>query len=167
MKILLTGEPHSGKSTLINKVLRRFDDKLGFVTNEILEGDKRVGFALEASNGQKATLAHVDYDSDIYVSRYGVKPLILDEFLKALPGIDRHSLLYIDEIGQMQLCSDDFRALVEEYIDSPNDFIGTLSKVYNHELIQKLNQDTNIEVIEVTPENRDSLEDTICSRLVR
>ena len=166
MKILLTGEPHSGKSTLINKVLERFDNKLGFVTNEILENDQRVGFALEGSNGQKATIAHVDYDSEIHVSKYGVKPLILDEFLKVLPVINQQSLLYIDEVGQMQLYSDGFRAFVEGYIDSPNDFIGTLSKVYDHELIQKLKQDPNIEVIEVTPENRDSLEDEISSKLI-
>ena len=163
---MLTGEPHSGKSTLINKVLKRFDDKLGFITNEILKDDQRIGFVLEVSNGQKATIAHVDYESEIHVSKYGVKPLALDEFLKVLPEINQRSLLYIDEIGQMQLCSDGFRALVEEYIDSPNDFIGTLSKIYDHELIQKLKQDPNIEVIEVTPENRDSLEDEISSKLV-
>ena len=166
MKILLTGEPHSGKSTLINKVLKHFNEKLGFVTNEILQDGQRIGFELEASNGQKATIAHVDYESDIHVSRYGVKPFILDEFIRVLPPVDQQSLLYIDEVGQMQLYSDGLRALVEEYINAPNDFIGTLSKVYDHELIQKLIKDPNIEVIEVTTENRDTLEDEICSKLV-
>lgn len=165
MKILLTGEPHSGKSTLINKVLRQFDYKIGFVTDEVLKDGRRIGFALESSSGRTAIMAHIDYMSDIRVSKYGVKPLILDEFIHTLPQIDQQSLLYIDEIGQMQLYSYTFRALVDEYMGAPNDFIGTLSKVYEHELIQKLKQDPDIEIIEVTPSNRDSLEDTILSRL--
>jgi nucleoside-triphosphatase len=166
MKILLTGEPHSGKSTLINKILKHLDRKVGFVTNEILKDGQRIGFELEASSGERATIAHTDYDSEIHVSKYKVKPIILDEFVQSLPRIDQQSVLYIDEIGQMQLFSNSFRELVKEYINAPNDFIGTLSKVHDDELIRKLKNDPNIEIIEITTDNQNSLEDEISSKLI-
>lgn len=163
MKILLTGEPHSGKSTLINKILSHFDQKIGFVTNEILQNGQRVGFELMTSTGKKAKFASVDYDSNLRVSKYGIEPLILDDFIKALPMIDQQSLLYIDEVGQMQLSSSTFRKLVDEYISAPNNFIGTLSKIYDDELIQRLKRDDNIKIIKVTLKNRDLLEKEIYS----
>ncbi|MFZ2126420.1 MAG: nucleoside-triphosphatase [Candidatus Microsaccharimonas sp.] len=166
MKIFLTGEPHSGKSTLINKILSHFDDKIGFVTNEVLENGERKGFELTSSIGVKAMFASTEYTSAIRVSKYGIEISILDKFLEGLPLINQSALLYIDEVGQMQLHSDTFSKIVDDYISAPNNFIGTLSKVYDHELIQKLRQNSEIEVIEVTPENRDVLENVISSKLI-
>ncbi len=46
--ILITGPPRSGKSTLIEKLVRRIGrPATGFFTREIREGGKRVGFSID------------------------------------------------------------------------------------------------------------------------
>jgi nucleoside-triphosphatase THEP1 len=64
MRILLEGRPGAGKST----VARHLADRLrkegiavnGFVTEEIRESGRRLGFSLERLGGERGVLAHVD-----------------------------------------------------------------------------------------------------------
>ena len=70
--ILLTGQPKSGKSTLLKKIIEDMQNKVGFVTNEILEMEGRIGFEIETSQGEKAIIAHIGLDTPNKVSRYSV-----------------------------------------------------------------------------------------------
>lgn len=165
MKLLLTGDPHAGKSTLLNKILQNIDRKQGFITAEMTKNGQRTGFELVSSDGRKALLADINSESDVRVSRYGINVSALDEFLDSLTKIDKHILLYIDEIGQMQLYSGKFQRLASQYLESSNNFIGTISNVYDHEFIRRLKSDHEIEIIEVTPVNRDRLAIDILTKL--
>lgn len=64
-RLLLTGVPAVGKTTVVQGVLARMRSAavsvVGFVTRELLEGGGRVGFVIESLDGPRAVLAHVDY----------------------------------------------------------------------------------------------------------
>ena len=168
MKILLTGQPHSGKSTLLSRLIENIKDKQGFVTREIPDPSNpglRVGFELVSAGGDTATLAHIGSDSDIRVSRYGVEIDKLNDFLRKLNKFTPTQLLYIDEVGQMQLNSEAFQSLVKKYIAAPNNYIGTITSVYNDEFVEQLKNNSEVEIIEVTSENRNRLFTELRSRL--
>jgi nucleoside-triphosphatase len=110
-------------------------------------------------------MASVDSTSDVRVSRYGVEIEVLDSFITKLPPIRSDTLLYIDEVGQMELHSDCFKVLVEECLSATNPFIGTLSSVYGDEFTDTLRARADVEIIEVTTKNRDNLADVLIERI--
>lgn len=165
MKILLTGDPRVGKSTLLNDIIIDASNKHGFVTNEVLADGKRSGFELVSANGNKGLLASVDSSSEIRVSRYGVNVSEMNDFLGKLGHVPNNALLYIDEIGQMELYSEQFKYLVDSFLSSPNPFIGTLSNVYEDEFISTLKMRNDIEIIHITPLNRDAVRQDIKSKV--
>lgn len=157
--ILITGLPHSGKSTLLKSVLAKISgEKVGFVTNEIVAGGVRVGFRIETCLGSKTDLAHVNFSTGIRVSRYGIN---IGGIIAIIPEVERFeigNLLYLDEIGEMQLFSQDFRDLVEKYIFSPNIFVATISKVYSSGFMERLKAREDVVIVEITPDNREEKE---------
>ena len=60
--LLLTGVPGVGKTTIVSKVAAGLSGRRnrGFVTDEIREGERRVGFEIRTFGGKTRTLAHVD-----------------------------------------------------------------------------------------------------------
>jgi len=70
--ILLTGKPRSGKSTLLRKLIQNFPNKIGFVVNEVLENNQRVGFEMETCKGECVVIAHTEYAREQSVGKYGV-----------------------------------------------------------------------------------------------
>lgn len=168
MKIFLTGAPHCGKSTLINKIINKFDPKQGFVTNEIPDGfGGRLGFKTVDDRKNTAILAHIDNQSTTRVSKYGVNITTFDKFIEPLLDIKPNTLLYIDEIGQMELYSEKFIKLVEIYLGAPNNLIATMSSVYKHELIDRIYHSNNCEIVKVTEQNRDNLAEILTAKLKR
>ncbi len=158
--IILTGEPGSGKSTLLIKVVEelqkwRANICHGFFTQEIKRYGKRVGFKIAGT-----VIAHVDSESKIRVSRYGVETNRISNIaLGEIIMIPRETgrILYLDEIGQMQLNSQIFKKLVKRYLDSTNICIATLSSVYHSQFTRAVRKRKDIEIITVTPENREEL----------
>jgi nucleoside-triphosphatase len=157
MKIFLTGQPRSGKTTLLSKLLAEAKNKQGFVTEEIRDGGERVGFKLVSADGREAVLAHVDHESPYKVSRYYVDVRTLDQFIEPLFSISEGQLLYIDEIGQMELFSDRFKELANLYLDSDNRVLGTITSVYSDDYTEAVKARDDVEVTEITPANRDQL----------
>lgn len=127
------------------------------MTRELLKDNERVGFELVSSLGQTATLASVESESPIRVSRYGVELPELESFLNSLPQPDSNHLLYLDEIGQMELYSDKFKTLVAKYLNTEGSFIGTLTSVYIDDFVESIKKRPDIQILEVTQENRDQL----------
>ncbi len=167
MNILLTGEPHTGKSTLLDRLVNDVDNKLGFVTTEVSENGIRTGFELVSALGGRALLASVDSPSGIRVSRYGVNLETLNSFIAELPPIKAGQLLYVDEIGQMELYSEQFKSLVLGYLDSSNPFVGTLSSIYHDKFTDDLRQRSDVEFVEITPENRDEVRVKLTDRVAK
>lgn len=156
--ILITGMPRSGKSTLLKKIIKNYDKKVGFITNEIRKDGERVGFEIETNTGQKSMLANVDFKTNFKVSRYFVDISNLDNLLPKIEKFNDDELLFIDEIGQMELFSEKFKQVVLNYLDSSNTCIVTLSKVYTDTFIEQIKNRKDVILIEIEEETRDAKE---------
>ncbi len=157
MKILLTGPPKSGKTTLLVNLIADIHPKHGMVAKEVLEDDKRVGFDLVDEHEHEATLSRVGKHTDYPVGCYFVDVDSFDDYIDRLSPITSDQLLYIDEIGQMQLYSKKFETLANTYLNSSCDYIGTVSAVFAHPFIDAVKTRPDVLLCSVTPENRQML----------
>ena len=155
MNILLTGQPKSGKTTLLKKLVEDLNLKKGLFAEEIRRQGERIGFEVVCSNGKKALLASIDSESEIRVGKYGVEIESFEELLNDLPELDEDETFYLDEIGQMQLNSNKFKQVVREYLDKTNTLVGTVSAVYENEFIDEVRSRSDVFVVEITPETRE------------
>ncbi len=164
--ILITGKPKSGKSTLLQKIINPISNKVGFVTPEIRENGERVGFAVETSNGERVILAHINSETEHKVSRYFVDVSSFNKGIESILDFNDTNFLYIDEIGQMELFSDNFKHLVLKYFNSPNKCLATLTCVYEDDFITELKKRDDVVIIEITPENCEEQEKNIKDLIV-
>lgn len=155
MNILLTGDPKSGKTTLLNKVLEKINEKTGLLTNEVCVGGERVGFEVITSTRTKATIANISSTSPIRVSKYGVELEDFEKIIDSISNFPSDYLLYIDEIGEMQLFSDKFKKLALKYLDSENTLIGTISKVYSSDFTDEIKGRKDVLFVDINPDNRE------------
>lgn len=166
-KILLTGHPGCGKTTLIRKVIAQIPGpSAGFYTQEIRSAGRRVGFDLLILDGLQGVLAHVNIHGSHRVGRYGVDIAILDEL--AVPalyqGIKESGLVVIDEIGPMELLSPRFRQAVLDVLESPVRVLGTIVR-RSIPFTDALKARSNIELINVQLDNREQLVQDLIARL--
>lgn len=159
MKVLLTGRPGSGKTTVAERLVERFrEDGVavgGFVTTEMREDGQRVGFRIRTAAGEEATLAHVDFPGPPTVGRYGVDLDALERV--ALPTLDEPAdVLVIDELGPMELASTTFTDAVRRVFDSPTPVVATVH-ARGHPFTDELCDRDEVEAIEVTLANRNDL----------
>jgi nucleoside-triphosphatase len=157
--ILLTGKPKSGKSTLLRKLIAKIPNKVGFLVNEILENGNRVGFEMETHLGEKAVIAHVGYEKEQSVGKYGIDINKLNELLPV--SFFENEILYLDEIGQMQLQSVQFIELTKKYLNSGNICVATISFVYEHPFILEVKGRDDVTVFEINEDNRDKVYEEI------
>lgn len=164
--LLLTGPPGIGKTTLIQTITARLARRrpVGFYTAEIREGGVRKGFTLVNFDGHRAVLAHVDHRGPHRVGKYVVDVGGFDRFLEAIewPHSDT-GLVVIDEIGKMECLSERFRAMVWRMLDSESTVIATVSR-RGGGLIADVKRRPDVDVIELTTRNRDSLAGVIVER---
>jgi nucleoside-triphosphatase len=169
IRILLTGEPGCGKTTVIEKVLELYSGPAGgFITREVRKAGRRFGFELISLDGRRGTLASVDFESELRVGKYRVDIQILDSI-----GVDAikksfsaGELIVIDEIGSMEILSDLFCRTVKRIFTSEIDLIGTISR-RNHPFLNEIKKLPAIELIRVDHNNRDELVGLILSKLMR
>ncbi len=156
--ILITGQPKSGKSTLLRKLIAAIDDKVGFVANEVLVDGQRVGFEVETSSGQKAPLADINFPTAHKVAKYYVNVDGLESVLPGVSDFQPETLLYLDEIGEMQLFSEKFKDLVLAYLNAENTCLATISSVYENDFTKSLKERDDSILVEITAENRSEQE---------
>lgn len=163
--IFLTGAPSSGKTTVIKRVIAKLQCPAnGFYTEEEREGDRRVGFLMKTLDGKEEYLAHQDIESSFRIRRYGVSIENIENM--AVPSIKpvNDAVIILDEIGKMECFSDLFKKTAVEALDSGNIVIGTIT-LGGGEFIQGIRDRDDIEIMEVTPDNRDALPDLILDRV--
>src|SRR6266513_6357046 len=70
-KVLLTGRPGCGKTTLIKHIVKNLSQRAaGFYTEEIRDHGVRVGFKIVTLDGDEAVLAHVDLETPERLGKY-------------------------------------------------------------------------------------------------
>ena len=126
---LLTGQPGTGKTSLIKQAIAGMKGKAGgFYTEEIRSQGVRQGFRLVTLDGHSAILAHAYSHSPYRVSKYGVDIDSLDKVgVSALnQAAQECDLVVIDEIGKMELFSAKFREAVLRILKSGKRLLGTI-----------------------------------------
>jgi nucleoside-triphosphatase len=156
---LLSGEPGSGKTTIIKEVLSKVNKSAGgFYTEEIRSQGVRQGFKIATLDGKSAVLAHTSVRSSHRVSKYGVDTDSMDKV--AVPAlkqaIQSKDIIVIDEIGKMELFSPSFKDAVIEALQSEKKVLGTIM-LASHPWADKIKERPEVEVIQVTRLNRNEV----------
>jgi nucleoside-triphosphatase len=165
--IFLTGAPSSGKTTVIKKVIVSLDHPAqGFYTEEERIAGKRIGFLMKTLDGSTGSLAHQDIISDFHIRRYGVSIENIETI--AVPSITpvKKNIIILDEIGKMECFSEIFKQAAQNALDSPNIVIGTIT-FGGDDFILRVKRREDIEITEVTQENRNSLPDAILKKITK
>jgi len=167
-KILLSGAPGAGKTTVIRKIIERLPGIAGgFLTEEIRQGCQRVGFQVKnIATGEKGILAHIKGKGPERVGRYRLN---LREFEQIGVQAVRDSLrkpgtIIIDEIGKMELASEKFRRILLEVFGSGHPLIATI-QAKPSPFTDRLKERKDVTVLEVKPGNRDLLPETLLRQL--
>jgi nucleoside-triphosphatase len=168
-RILLEGRPGIGKTTvavrLADLLLEREVEVTGFVTRELRERGRRVGFTIETFDGRKATLAHVGFSGPPRVGKYGVDLKAFERV--ALPRLERpqrSAVVVIDELGKMELASERFRAAARGLFDEPVSVVAT-THVFRDALTDALKRRDDVVRVRVTHASRGDLPRELADRL--
>ena len=157
-KVLVTGFPGCGKSTLIEKIVCQIRRPMvGFFTRELREGGQRIGFSIATLDGKRGVLAHRDRRGPPRVGKYGVDLEELERL--AMPAMRPPSpdyVVIIDEIGTMECFSSRFRDLLTQLLDSGNDLLASISQ-RGDRFIERIKARPDVRVIHLSQKNRDAL----------
>jgi nucleoside-triphosphatase THEP1 len=107
--IFIRGQPRSGKTTLIKKIVDTFPGNFrGFYTNEVRKEKKRLGFdVVNLKDSYTVQLARIG-NQNPRIGKYTVFIDQFDYFISKSFEIDKSAskkIWIIDEIGRMELLS--------------------------------------------------------------
>jgi nucleoside-triphosphatase len=168
--LLLTGHPGVGKTTMLKGIIGRFAHLAmsGFYTEEIREKGIRLGFKAVAMDGSSVVFAHRNFQTgpEHRVGKYGVNPGVLETLVLAhlSPQGKAAHLVIVDEIAKMELLSMPFREGLLQALDSDRPLLGTIS-LKGTGFIKQVKQRDDVELFQITTENRNVLGEQVCRRL--
>jgi nucleoside-triphosphatase len=165
-KVLLTGRPGSGKTTLIKRVLHELPQRVGgFYTEEIRDRGTRVGFKIVALEGGEAVFAHVNFTTPQRVGKYGLNLSALEAVgVNAIrEAVEAERLIMIDEIGPMEIRSMAFRGALSDALDSELPILATIF-LRSLPFTDAIKSRPDVELIEIRPNNRDQLVSQLSER---
>jgi len=116
--------------------------------------------------GEEGILAHVDITGAPRVSKYGVNLSDLEQIGVASlrRAILQARYVIIDEIGKMELFSDEFRQAVTDAVRSDRCVVGTVTRG-RHPWVVQLITLPQVCVLELTEANRDQMAQQILDLL--
>ncbi len=164
VKIAITGRPGIGKTTAVKRIYKGLGSRaVGFYTEEVREGGRRVGFRIVRSDGKVGTLASTSIESPFRVGKYRVDVKGFERFtvpfLKSF--LKSGKVFIIDEVGRMELLSEKFRDFIEELIDSDVSAILTIPNRDIDPTVRKVRE--SFRVVKLSYSNRDRVPGEILS----
>ena len=171
-KVLITGEPGSGKTTAIKKIVEKLGDRaIGFWTEEVRDPKtkKRTGFRIVTTDGKKKIFASKIFTSKKLVGSYGVNVNYFEEIaiptlLKAIQEArkDRKKVIVIDEIGKMELFSKKFRDLIRDiFYDDRLNVVATIPVRDVHKVVSEIRRLPGVVHIHLDKSNRDFIPEEV------
>jgi nucleoside-triphosphatase len=169
LRLLLTGPPGVGKTTLVKRVVVKVRDAItcsGFITEEVRsEAGDRIGFDIVTLEGRRAPLARKGLREGPRVGDYRVVVRSLE--CVAVPAMTEPwaQLLVVDEIGLMELRSDHFKEALLGLLEDERPLLGTI-RYQRQPFCDMVKSRPGVELIDVTYENRDGLVEMLAVRLI-
>ena len=138
----------------------------GFLTEEFREAEQRMGFWLSPLDGRQVLLAHRRFEQGVRVGPYRVNVEVLDRVAVAVieRAIRQAFVLFLDELGKMELCSARFAQAVQDAFDRGPCIVATAG-LAPLPLITKLKQRRDVELIPLSAANRAVVEEELTARL--
>ena len=176
-KLVITGEPHIGKTTIIKNLLeesKRNPDIFFVLSEEKMIGTERVGYSVVTSNNstpqQFARKKKADEPSSEHqttVGDYIIDVKIWDDIANDIAN-NKHKIVIIDEIGHMQLRSAKFSKVIRDLIDTKNGtIIGSITLSNDDSnTINDIKNNVNVECININQGNRDDVLSALKDELV-
>lgn len=127
--LILSGNPGTGKTTLVKEAVLPFAASIGgFYTEEIRENGQRVGFLLKTWDGRSAVLASKKMAGQARLNKYGIDLEALNSIgVSALKSaLGGKKIVVIDEIGAMEVLSEEFRETVLKCLAGPLPVLATI-----------------------------------------
>jgi nucleoside-triphosphatase len=172
--LLIVGRPGIGKTTLLQRLAaslrshpaRRSRPIDGFLTEELREEGQRMGFWLSPLDGRQILLAHRHWDHGERVGMYKVNVSVLETVAVSVirRSLSQASLLFLDELGKMELCSRSFEQAVQEAFDHGPSIVATAG-LTPLPFLDALKRRKDVELIPLSSANRSSVEEELTARL--
>ena len=128
----------------------------GFLTRELREKDKRVGFLIETIDGKTGLLAHEDIKSNCRVGKYKINLQDLEQI--AVPSMlpsSSDQIVVVDEIGKMECFSRLFRETLLRVLSLENQVIGSIA-LKGDRFIQNIKKRDDVALVSITEKTRDA-----------
>ncbi|TXT59244.1 MAG: hypothetical protein BAJALOKI3v1_1100011 [Promethearchaeota archaeon] len=173
-KILISGPPRSGKSTLIKKFIQYIEKDyfiVGFFTPEIRINNKRIGFDVKAidSNIQFPLARKGKFEDTYKLGDYSVfvekfNNFIVEYLENRIRDIETSNdarILLIDEIGKMELFSNKFETFLRNIFQRDFSIIATIGETLSHPIKSYLMTLPNICLFNASIEKQGEIFDEI------
>lgn len=165
--VFVTGPPGVGKTTLVQKVTEQLKalsiPVQGFITEEVRNGGRRVGFDVVSLDGPKGVLSRSG--SSKPGPKVGQYVVDLKSFESvALPALNLEKntkpVVVLDEIGKMELFSQTFIRAVGKLLHEGNvTLFGTIPipKGKPLGLVEEIRNSSSVQVFTLSKANRDEM----------
>jgi nucleoside-triphosphatase len=166
----ITGRPGIGKTTVFLRTvesLRSLGITVGgFVSREVRVGSDRVGFEIvDLNTNKKGWLAHVNQRDGPRIGKYTVNTRDLVEIgvgaIKRCIHDQAVDAIGVDEIGPMELTSQDFIQTIGDAIESEKIVFATIHHRERNQILSMFDIKSPVITFEVGIENRDSIHEDI------
>ncbi|MFX1364631.1 MAG: nucleoside-triphosphatase [Promethearchaeota archaeon] len=173
-KILITGPPRCGKSTLISKLIDYYKNEknfvtYGFLTPEVKMEGTRIGFdILDIYSGNISPLARVgDFKTKYRVGKYSIFIEEFDNYIEEYLNLKdkRANLIIIDEIGKMELFSKKFLNFVKNIFSLEISILATIGLKLNHPIKDYLQNLLSVKFLNLNRQNVQTIFKKIVSLL--
>jgi len=170
---IVTGSPGEGKTTVLLRTVDGLTAKGyavgGMISRDVRSFGTRTGFELlDVGSGTKGQLASIYQSQGPQLGKYRVNLEDLKEIgaNAILQAVSRSDVIVIDEIGPMELFSQQFVQAVQKALDSSKPVVCTVHWRMKNELLENTLQKEEAERYVVNHENRDYLHEILVERIV-